>query len=45
MHRYAGRSIEVTPNGKVVYVQSVNPAEYRAYRESSLYGGIEPSLR
>jgi hypothetical protein len=42
---YAGRSIEVTPNGKVVYVQSVNPAEYRAYRESSLYVGIAPSLR
>ena len=42
---YAGRSIEVTPNGKVVYVQSVNPAEYRAYRESSLYVGLAPSLR
>jgi hypothetical protein len=42
---YAGRSIEVTPHGKVVYVQSVNPAEYRAYRESSLYVGSAPSLR
>ena len=39
---YAGRSIEVAPDGKVVYVQGINTAEYRAYRESSLYDGLAP---
>ncbi len=39
---YTGRSIEVTPGGKVVYVQGVNIAEYRAYREGSLDAGNAP---
>jgi hypothetical protein len=38
---YAGRSIDVTPKGRVVYVQGVDTADYRAYRESSLYVGSE----
>jgi len=39
---YTGRSVEVTPGGKVVYVQGINVPEYRAYRESSLYVGTAP---
>ena len=42
---YAGRSIEVAPDGTVVYVQGINTAEYRAYRERSLYVGIAPPHR
>jgi hypothetical protein len=33
----AGQSIEVLPNGTIVYVQQMNLFEYRSYFESTLY--------
>ncbi len=33
----AGQSIEVLPNGSIVYVQQMSEYEYRSYFESSLY--------
>ncbi len=33
----SGQSIEVLPNGAIVYVQQMNEFEYRSYFESSLY--------
>ncbi len=35
----AGRSIEVLPNGSIIYVQQMSIFEYRSYFESTLYSG------
>ncbi len=35
----AGQSIEVLPNGTLVYVQQMSALEYRSYFESTLYTG------
>jgi hypothetical protein len=33
----AGQSVEVLPNGTVVYVQQTNQFQYRSYFENTLY--------
>src|SRR5262249_46273822 len=39
-----GQSIEVRPDGTIVYVQEVSTPESRTYRVGDLYGGPNPAL-